>query len=79
MIMPISSPTQKIQLSVVWQHTNRGYPAWVCRYGNIASESQKSPEKCFKALLKKLEAMGIDTSKISPIPKVIRKEVQNDD
>lgn len=65
-----------MQLKVEWAKTWYGYSAWVCRYGNIVTQSSISPERCFKSHIKKLKSMGIDTSGISPIPVIIKKEVQ---
>ncbi len=68
-----------MQLKVQWVKTQRGYPAWVCRYGNIISQSTISAMRCFKTQMKKLESLGISTSHIEPVPKIIKTEVVNND
>lgn len=65
-----------MQLKVEWTKTRYGYSAWICRYGNVITQSQISPERCFKMQIKKLISMGTDMSKISSVPMIIKKEVQ---
>lgn len=76
-VNPISSSINIIQLKVEWEKTNYGYSAWVCRYGNVVTQSTISPERCFETHLKKLKSIGIDTDKISPVPKVIKAPTCN--
>ncbi len=63
-----------MKLKVEWQQTSRGYPAWVCRYGNIESQSVVSATRCFKTQLRKLRSLGINTSHIEPCPTIIKTE-----
>lgn len=46
----------------------RTYQCWYCLYGNIVTESQESPEICFKRHIHKLEKCGIDISKFGDSP-----------
>ena len=63
-----------MQLKVRWSKMPfRTYSCWVCRYGNIVTESQISPERCFNAHLKKLQKLGVDISKFAPTPVVIKE------
>lgn len=64
-----------MKLKVEWINTKRGYPAWICRYGNIESQSTVSATRCFRTQLRKLRALGISTSHIEPTPKIIKKKV----
>ena len=64
-----------MQLKVIWAKSLNGYPAWICQYSSFKTESTVSPMKCFKSHLKKLEAMGVDISKIDPVPKIIGRTV----
>lgn len=68
-----------MKLKVKWAKSLNGYPAWICQYGSFKTESTVSPTKCFKSHLKKLKAMGVDISRIDPIPKIIRNEVKKHD
>lgn len=69
-------PCQKEQthLEVRYEKTKYGYLAWVCKYGNIISQSTLSPERCFWIQMKKLKAKGVDISTISPEPIIINEE-----
>ena len=68
-----------MQLKVIWAKSRNGYPAWICRYGNVVTQSTVSAMRCFKTQLKKLKSLGIDTSRFDPIPKIVEKEgIKND-
>lgn len=51
-------------MKVEWEKTQYGYEAWVCRYGNIVTQSTISPEKCLKNHLVKLKSNGYNVEKI---------------
>lgn len=63
-----------MKLKVEWAKTWQGYPAWVCRYGNVVSQSQVSAMRCFRTQMRKLKLLGIDTSNIESTPQIIGKE-----
>lgn len=58
----LSSPNEACVIKVEWGKTCRGYDAWVCRYGNIITQSEISAKNCIEKHLKKLQDIGIDTS-----------------
>lgn len=58
----LSSPNKPYVIKVEWEKTFRGYNAWVCRYGNIVTQSEISAQNCIEKHLKKLQDIGIDTS-----------------
>lgn len=63
-------------VKVKWGKTPfRTYECWYCLYGNIITESQKSPEACFQSHLRKLKKYGVDISKFDDKP-IIESEVQ---
>lgn len=68
-----------MKLKVEWVKTKRGYPAWICRYGNIESQSTISATRCFRTQLRKLRSLGISTSHIEPTPKIVKRKVENND
>lgn len=68
-----------MKLKVEWVKTRRSYPAWICRYGNIESQSTISATRCFKTQLRKLRSLGISTSRIEPTPKIVKRKVENND
>lgn len=51
-------------MKVEWKKTRYGYEAWECRWGNIVTQSQISPEKCLENHLVKLKSNGYDVEKI---------------
>lgn len=68
-----------MQLKVILAKSRNGYPAWICRYGNVVSQSTVSAMRCFKTQLKKLKSLGIDISRFDPVPKIIKEREKNNE
>lgn len=53
-----------MRLKIYWRKDCYGKYAWICRYGNITTESTLHPQRCYILHMKKLYNKGIDISKI---------------